>query len=158
MTGQQEKKMLNLRVRKWGYRTEMVEEKPGVIPPGADKVRRESEWKVNSEEQYGKEDGRREWLKREKIRSCQRTGQKREEYTRKAAASTKTIGLQATILYLQAEEVYFNRFFSFFSSTLFSVLFCLNLCFVSKCSAQLHWKWWNYSYSFGSDCNIQQLL
>lgn len=53
---------------------------------------------------------------RKKMRSCQQTGQKIEDYTRKKAAEMQMIGLQATKLYLEIEEAYFSVvFFSFLS-------------------------------------------
>lgn len=76
-------------------------------------MRRESEWKVNSKEQYRKEDSRKgegecDWREeKNKIMS----GQKIEDYTRKKAAEMQMIGLQATKLYLEIEEAYFSVVF-----------------------------------------------
>lgn len=67
-----------------------------------DKVRGESEWKVNSEEQHKKEDSRKkvgESDQRGKKKGHVRRQEKIEEYTRKKAAEMQMIGLQVTVIF-----------------------------------------------------------
>lgn len=73
-----------------------------------------------------------------KKRSCQQTGQKIEEYTRKTAAAMQMIGLQAPMLYLQTEEAYFSVFLFSFFHPLFLVLSLLTYASVLSQNALLN--------------------